>query len=60
MLNEKMMNLVNALDKTHQGYIKTVVSNGGIDLQASKLIRQYKDITREMIVVDIVQKKKDY
>ena len=55
-----MRNLVNALDKTHQGYIKTVVSNGGIDLQASQLIRQYKDITREMIVVDIVDKKEKY
>jgi hypothetical protein len=60
MLNEKMRNLVNALDKTHKGYIKTVVSNGGIDLQASQLIRQYKDITREMIVVDIVDKKEKY
>jgi hypothetical protein len=56
-MNERMRNLVNALDQTHQGYIKKVVSNGGINLEASKLSRKYKDITREMIVVDIVQKK---
>tara|TARA_R100000935_G_scaffold7939_1_gene16780 strand:- start:430 stop:612 length:183 start_codon:yes stop_codon:yes gene_type:complete len=60
MLNDKMKSLVDALEKTHQGYIKTVVSNGGIDLKASQLGRKYKDIQREMIVVDIVDKKEKY
>ena len=57
-MNEKMRNLVDALDKTHKGYVSKVVSNGGISLEASKLGRQYKDIQREMIVVDIKDKKK--
>ena len=57
-MNEKMRNLVDALDKTHKGYVSKVVSNGGISLEASKLGRQYKDIQREMIVVDIKDKKR--
>ena len=59
-MNEKMRNLVDALDKTHKGYVSKVVSNGGISLEASQLGRQYKDIQREMIVVDIKDKKEKY
>jgi len=59
-MNEQMRKLVEALDKTHKGYVSKVVSNGGISLEASKLGREYKDIQREMIIVDIVQEKKKY
>ena len=52
-----MRNLVDALDKTHQSYVTKLVSNGGVSLEASKLGREYKDIQREIIVVDIVEKK---
>ena len=60
MLNEKMRNLVDALDRTHQSYVTKLVSNGGVSLEASKLGREYKDIQREIIVVDIVEKKQIY
>ena len=58
-MNEQMRKLVEALDKTHKGYVSKVVSDGGISLEASKLGREYKDIQREMIVVDIKNKKQD-
>ena len=60
MLNEKMRNLVDALDTTHKSYVSKVVSNGGISLEASKLGREYKDIQREMIVVDTAEKTQKY
>jgi hypothetical protein len=53
-----MRNLVDALDRTHKSYVTKLVSNGGVSLEASKLGREYKDIQREIIVVDIVEKKK--
>ena len=59
-MNEQMRKLVEALDKTHKGYVSKVVSNGGISLEASKLGREYKDIQREMIVVDNKDKKQKY
>ena len=59
-MNEQMRKLVEALDKTHKGYVSKVVSNGGISLEASKLGREYKDIQREMIVVDNTEKKEKY
>ena len=55
-----MRKLVEALDKTHKGYVSKVVSNGGISLEASKLGREYKDIQREMIVVDNKDKQEKY
>ena len=55
-----MRKLVDALDRTHKGYVSKVVSNGGISLEASKLGREYKDIQREMIVVDNIDKKEKY
>tara|TARA_R100001224_G_C4023132_1_gene150030 strand:+ start:2037 stop:2213 length:177 start_codon:yes stop_codon:yes gene_type:complete len=58
-MNEQMRKLVDALDRTHKGYVSKVVSNGGISLEASKLGREYKDIQREIIVADIENKKKD-
>ena len=59
-MNERIRKLVEALDKTHQGYVSKVVSDGGISLEASKLGREYKDIQREMIVVDNKDKKEKY
>ena len=58
-MNEQMRKLVDALDRTHKGYVAKVVSNGGISLEASKLGREYKDIQREIIVADIKNKKQD-
>jgi len=58
-MNERIRKLVEALDKTHQGYVSKVVSDGGISLEASKLGREYKDIQREIIVADIKNKKQD-
>ena len=55
-----MRKLVDALDRTHKGYVSKVVSNGGISLEASKLGREYKDIQREMIVVDNKDKQQKY
>ena len=55
-----MRNLVDALDRTHQSYVTKLVSNGTVSLEASKLGREYKDIQREIIVVDIVEKKQIY
>ena len=60
MLNEEMRKLVGTLDKTYKEFVSKVVSSGGINLGASKLGREYKDIQREMIIVDIVQEKKKY
>jgi hypothetical protein len=60
MLNEEMRKLVSNLDKTHNQFVQKVVSSGGINLEASKLGREYKDIQREMIIVDIVDKKEKY
>ena len=54
-----MRQLVDALDKTHKGYVSTIHKYGGVNLEASKLGREYKDIQREIIVADIENKKKD-
>ena len=55
-----MRNLVDALDKTHKSYVTKIVSNAGVSLEASMLGRKYKDIQREVIVVDTVVKKQKY
>lgn len=58
-MNEQLRKLVDALDKTHNNYVKTVHNHGGVNLEASKLGREYKDIQREIIKTDIeIQKKK--
>ena len=54
-----MRKLVDALDKTHKGYVSTIHKHGGVNLEASKLGREYKDIQREIIEADIEKKKKD-
>ena len=58
-MNEQIRKLVDALDSTHNKYVKTIHTHGGVNLQASKLGREYKDIQREIIVADIQNKKKD-
>ena len=52
-----MRQLVDALDKTHKGYVSTIHKHGGVNLEASKLGREYKDIQREIIKTDIVNKQ---
>ena len=59
-MNEQLRKLVDALDNTHQKYVTTVHTHGGVNLEASKLGREYKDIQREMIVVDNIDKKQKY
>ena len=58
-MNEQIRQLVDALDKTHKGYVTTIHKYGGVNLEASKLGREYKDIQREIIVADIKNKKQD-
>ena len=58
-MNEQLRKLVDALDNTHQKYVTTVHTHGGVNLEASKLGREYKDIQREIIVADIKNKKQD-
>ena len=58
-MNEQMRLLVDALDKTHKGYVSTIHKHGGVNLEASKLGRDYKDIQRDIIVADINNRKKD-
>ena len=57
MINEQLRKLVDALDSTHNKYVQTVHTHGGVNLEASKLGREYKDIQREIIKTDIVNKK---
>ena len=52
-----MRKLVDALDKTHNNYVKILHNYGGVNLKASKLGREYKDIQREIIVADIQKNK---
>ncbi len=53
-----MRQLVDALDKTHKSYVNTIHNHGGVNLEASKLGREYKDIQREIIVADLQNNKK--
>tara|TARA_Y100001937_G_scaffold75258_1_gene102272 strand:+ start:487 stop:663 length:177 start_codon:yes stop_codon:yes gene_type:complete len=57
-MNEQMRQLVDALDKTHKSYVNTIHNHGGVNLEASKLGREYKDIQREIIVADLQNNKK--
>ena len=60
MLNEEMRKLVDALNKTNNAYVEELHNHGGVSLKASKLGREYKDIQREIIKTDIVEKKNNY
>ena len=55
-----MRNLVDALNKTNNAYVQEIHKHGGVSLKASKLGRAYKDIQREIIKTDIVEKKNNY
>ena len=54
-----MRQLVDALDSTHKKYVQTVHNYGGVNLEASKLGREYKDIQRDIIVADIKKSKEN-
>ena len=58
-MNEQIRQLVDALDKTHNNYVKTLHNHGGVNLEASKLGREYKDIQRDIIVADIKRSKEN-
>jgi hypothetical protein len=60
MLNEEMRKLVDTLNRTNNAYVQEIHKHGGVSLEASKLGRTYKDIQREIIKVDIVEKKSKY
>ena len=54
-----MRQLVDALDNTHKKYVQSVHNHGGVNLEASKLGREYKDIQRDIIVADIKKNKEE-
>ena len=58
-MNEQIRQLVDALDKTHKSYVNTIHNHGGVNLEASKLGREYKDIQRDIIVADIKKSKEN-
>ncbi len=58
-MDEQMRQLVDALDSTHKKYVQSVHNHGGVNLEASKLGREYKDIQRDIIVADIKKSKQN-
>ena len=44
--------LVGKLDNTHKALITEVTKKGGLSLKTAQLGREYKDIQRDMIIVD--------
>ena len=58
-MDEQMRQLVDALDSTHKKYVQSVHNHGGVNLEASKLGREYKDIQRDIIVADIKRSKEN-
>ena len=58
-MNEQIRQLVDALDSTHKKYVQSVHNHGGVNLEASKLGREYKDIQRDIIVADIKKSKEN-
>lgn len=55
-----MRKLVDTLNRTNNAYVQEIHKHGGVSLEASKLGRNYKDIQREIIKADIVEKKNKY
>jgi hypothetical protein len=51
-MNEQMRILVEKLDNTHTTLVKEITNKGGLNLTTAKLGREYKDIQRDMIIVD--------
>ena len=51
-MNEQMRKLVGKLDNTHKELVSEVTKKGGLSLKTAQLGREYKDIQRDMIIVD--------
>ena len=47
-----MRKLVGKLDNTHKALVSEVTKKGGLNLKTAQLGREYKDIQRDMIIVD--------
>ena len=51
-MNEQMRKLVGKLDNTHKELVSEVTKKGGLSLKTAQLGWEYKDIQRDMIIVD--------
>ncbi len=49
--------LVGKLDNTHKKLVSEVTKKGGLNLKTAQLGREYKDIQRDMIIVDNTHNK---
>ena len=56
-MNDKMRILVGKLDNTHKKLVSEVTKKGGLNLKTAQLGREYKDIQRDMIIVDNTHSK---
>tara|TARA_Y100001937_G_scaffold118020_1_gene171911 strand:- start:1381 stop:1563 length:183 start_codon:yes stop_codon:yes gene_type:complete len=56
-MNDKMRILVGKLDNTHKKLVSEVTKKGGLNLKTAQLGREYKDIQRDMIIVDNTHNK---
>ena len=56
-MNEQMRKLVGKLDNTHKELVSEVTKKGGLSLKTAQLGREYKDIQRDMIIVDNIHNK---
>ena len=56
-MNEQMRILVGKLDNTHKKLVSEVTKKGGLNLKTAQLGREYKDIQRDMIIVDNTHNK---
>ena len=56
-MNERMRILVGKLDNTHMKLVSEVTKKGGLSLKTAQLGREYKDIQRDMIIVDNTHSK---
>jgi len=51
-MNEEMRRLVGKLDNTHKTLVSEITKRGSLSLKTAQLGREYKDIQRDMIIVD--------
>ena len=51
-MNEQIRILVGKLVNTHKALVTEVTKKGGLSLKTAQLGREYKDIQRDMIIVD--------
>ena len=56
-MNDKMRILVGKLDNTHKKLVSEVTKKGGLSWKTAQLGREYKDIQRDMIIVDNTHSK---